>query len=55
MTAQTWLIDKSALVRMADSIDVDEWNNRIERGLVRITNVTRLEIGYSLGDEVEVD
>ncbi len=47
MTAQTWLIDKSALVRMADSIDVDEWNNRIERGLVRITNVTRLEIGYS--------
>jgi hypothetical protein len=30
-----------------DSTDVDEWNNRIERGLVHITNVTRLEIGYS--------
>lgn len=47
MTEQTWLIDKSALVRIADSTDVEEWNNRIERGLVHITNVTRLEIGYS--------
>jgi predicted nucleic acid-binding protein len=27
--------------------DIDEWNNRIERGLVHITNLTRLEIGYS--------
>jgi len=42
-----WLIDKSALVRVASSPDVDEWNNRIERGLVHITNLTRLEIGYS--------
>ena len=32
---------------MADSADVDEWSNRIERGLVHITNITRLEIGYS--------
>ncbi|BBY57067.1 PIN domain nuclease [Mycolicibacterium sarraceniae] len=47
MTERPWLIDKSALVRVADSADVDEWNNRIERGLVHITNVTRLEIGYS--------
>ena len=47
MTDPTWLIDKSALVRIPDSTDVDEWNNRIERGLVHITNVTRLEIGYS--------
>jgi predicted nucleic acid-binding protein len=47
VTGQTWLIDKSALVRIADSVEVDEWNNRIERGLVHITNVTRLEIGYS--------
>lgn len=47
MTDQTWLIDKSALVRIADSTGVEEWNNRIERGLVHITNVTRLEIGYS--------
>lgn len=47
MSDHTWLIDKSALVRIASSADVDEWNNRIERGLVHITNVTRLEIGYS--------
>ena len=45
MTA--WLIDKSALVRLADSPDAAEWAGRIERGLVRITTVTRLEIGYS--------
>ncbi len=42
-----WLIDKSALVRLADSPDAEEWAARIERGLVRVTNVTRLEIGYS--------
>ncbi len=47
MSEQVWLVDKSALVRMADSADVDEWSNRIERGLVHITNITRLEIGYS--------
>lgn len=47
MTGDAWLIDKSALVRIANSADLDEWNNRIERGLVHITNVTRLEIGYS--------
>jgi predicted nucleic acid-binding protein len=43
----TWLIDKSALVRLADSPDAAEWAARIERGLVRITTVTRLEAGYS--------
>ncbi|MGH8828404.1 MAG: PIN domain-containing protein [Jiangellaceae bacterium] len=42
-----WLIDKSALVRVGDSPDAEEWANRIERGLVRITTVTRLEICYS--------
>jgi predicted nucleic acid-binding protein len=43
----TWLIDKSALVRLVASPDADEWAGRIERGLVRITTVTRLEICYS--------
>jgi predicted nucleic acid-binding protein len=43
----SWLIDKSALVRLAASRDAAEWATRIERGLVRITTVTRLEIGYS--------
>jgi len=42
-----WLIDKSALVRLGSSPDAEEWASRIERGLVRITTVTRLEIGYS--------
>ena len=43
----SWLIDKSALVRLAVSPDAADWAARIERGLVRITMVTRLEIGYS--------
>ena len=43
----SWLIDKSALVRLAASSDAAEWAERIERGLVRITTVTRLEVGYS--------
>jgi predicted nucleic acid-binding protein len=43
----TWLIDKSALVRLAASPDAAEWAVRIGRGLVRITTVTRLEAGYS--------
>jgi hypothetical protein len=43
----TWLIDKSALVRLAGSPDAADWASRIERGLVRITAVTRLEIGCS--------
>jgi predicted nucleic acid-binding protein len=42
-----WLIDKSALVRLADSSDASEWAVRVERGLVRIATVTRLEVGYS--------
>ena len=43
----TWLIDKSALVRLAASPDAAEWAGRIEQGLVRVTTVTRLEAGYS--------
>jgi predicted nucleic acid-binding protein len=42
-----WLIDKSALVRLGVSPDAGQWAERIERGLVRITTVTRLETGYS--------
>ena len=43
----TWLIDKSALVRLGASPDAEQWAQRIERGLVRISTVTRLEVGYS--------
>lgn len=47
MTDQEWLIDKSALIRLAQSPDRDLWANRIERGLIHISTLTRLEIGYS--------
>ena len=43
----TWLIDKSALVRLSASPDAGDWARRIERGMVRIATVTRLEVGYS--------
>ncbi|MGH2805312.1 MAG: VapC toxin family PIN domain ribonuclease, partial [Thermoleophilaceae bacterium] len=48
--ASGWLVDKSALVRLATSSDIDAWTSRIARGLVRITTVTLLEIGYSARD-----
>lgn len=47
MGLTAWLIDKSALVRVATVDDAHEWAGRIERGLVRISTVTRLEIGFS--------
>jgi predicted nucleic acid-binding protein len=42
-----WLIDKSALVRLGRSADPDRWASHVQRGLVRITTVTLLEVGYS--------
>jgi hypothetical protein len=42
-----WLIDKSALVRLASSPDAQAWAARIDRGLVRISTLTRLEVGFS--------
>jgi predicted nucleic acid-binding protein len=42
-----WLIDKSAIARMHLAPDAAEWASRIERGLVRISTLTRLEVGYS--------
>jgi hypothetical protein len=42
-----WLIDKSALVRLADSQNATEWADRIARGLVNITTITWLEVGFS--------
>ena len=47
MAVTAWLIDKSAYVRLAASRDAPAWASRIERGLVRISTVTRLEIGFS--------
>ena len=42
-----WLIDTSALARLATSPDAAMWAERIDRGLIRIATVTRLEVGYS--------
>ncbi len=43
----SWLVDKSALVRLGHSPDAAMWIERIQRGVVRISMVTRLEVGYS--------
>ena len=53
MAVSDWLIDKSALVRLGNSADAAEWASRIERGLIRITTMTRLEVGYSARSAVE--
>ena len=45
MAVTNWLVDKSALVRLHAA--GDEWLSRIQRGLVRISPVTLLEIGFS--------
>ena len=47
MAITVWLIDKSAYTRLPEFPDAETWLERIERGLVRISTVTRLEIGYS--------
>ena len=50
----SWLIDKSALVRLGSSPDAEEWANRVERGLVAISSVTLLEAGFSARSAVEL-
>ena len=45
--SRRWLVDKSALVRLSTAPSADEWANRINRGLVHITTVTLLEVGFS--------
>ncbi|MDX2969782.1 PIN domain nuclease [Kribbella solani] len=42
-----WLIDKSAAVRLNTTPDRGEWASRINRGLVHITAVSLLELGFS--------
>jgi predicted nucleic acid-binding protein len=43
----TWLIDKSALVRLSSNQDASRWAERLDRGLLRIGTVTLLEVGFS--------
>lgn len=49
MAVTNWLIDKSAYVRLqlGQAASRDEWSARISRGLVRLSTITRLELGYS--------
>jgi predicted nucleic acid-binding protein len=49
-----WLIDKSALVRLGGAGGSELWAGRIERGLVRITTVTLLEVAYSARDAAQL-
>ncbi len=50
MAVTEWLIDKSAYVRLqlGQAADPDKWNRLIERGLVRLSSITRLELGFSV-------
>jgi predicted nucleic acid-binding protein len=43
----SWLVDKSALARLGGSPDAQTWAERIGRGLVHITTLTLLEVGFS--------
>lgn len=45
--ANRWLIDRSAYARLPESPDAELWLSRINRGLVHISTITRLEIGFS--------
>lgn len=49
MAVTSWLIDKSAYVRLqlGQAPDRDSWNALIARGLVRLSTITRLELGFS--------
>lgn len=47
MEVAGWLIDKSALVRLADSPHAGKWVERINEGKVHLSTITRLEVGYS--------
>jgi predicted nucleic acid-binding protein len=53
VAVSTWLIDKSAYTRLPGSPDVQVWVDRIERGMVRVSTVTRLEFGYSFRTAVQ--
>ena len=48
-----WLIDKSALVRLSQSPDASVWAERINSGLVHISPVTLLEVGYSARSAID--
>lgn len=44
---QRWLVDASALAVIPRSPDVDLWSSRIQRGLIHVSTVTRLEVAFT--------
>jgi predicted nucleic acid-binding protein len=42
-----WLVDKSALVRLGEAVEPQEWLERLERGLLHVGTMTLLEVGFS--------
>jgi predicted nucleic acid-binding protein len=42
-----WLVDKSALVRLHEAVDPSQWLDRLGRGLLHISTITVLEVGFS--------
>lgn len=45
--SEQWLVDKSAYQRLGDTPDAEVWLQRLRRGLLHVSAVTLLEIGYS--------
>lgn len=50
----TWLIDKSAYARLVESPDAEIWSDRIDRALVHMATVTRLEVGFSMRSSTDL-
>ena len=48
-----WLVDKSALVKLAASPNHALWIDRAGRGLIHVAAVTVLEVGYSVRSAAE--
>ena len=44
---QRWLVDASALAVIPRSPDVDLWSSRIQRGLIHVSTVTRMEVAFT--------
>jgi predicted nucleic acid-binding protein len=55
MAIETWIIDSSAFHKLASSEDLDLWETRIERGLVHVASLTKLEIGFSVRSREHYD
>ena len=57
MAVRPWLVDKSAYVRLGTSPDTALWLTRIDRGLMHLSTVTALELGFSArnGQDLRAD